>query len=69
MSLLTKDEYKALAAGLEFPTMAFVDGGYRPASSGETFATVNPATGAELARRFGQRYRVAMIARDQQRLA
>ena len=49
MSLLTKDEYKALAAGLEFPTMAFVDGGYRPASSGETFATVNPATGAELA--------------------
>lgn len=29
---------------------------------------VGPATGAELARRFGQRYRVAMIARDKQRL-
>lgn len=49
MSLLTKDEYKALATDLEFPTMAFVDGGYRPAISGETFATVNPATGEELA--------------------
>ncbi|MEX0339068.1 MAG: aldehyde dehydrogenase [Arenibacterium sp.] len=49
MSLLTKDEYKALAAGLDFPTMAFVDGGYRPANSGKTFATFNPATGEELA--------------------
>ena len=49
MTLLTKDEYKAIAAELEFPTSAFVDGGYRPAASGKTFATVNPATGEELA--------------------
>jgi len=47
--LLTHSEYKALAASLEFPTSAFVDGGYRPAQSGKTFATVNPATGTHLA--------------------
>ena len=49
MSLLTKDEYKAIAADLDFPTGAFIDGGYRAAIAGKTFATVNPATGKELA--------------------
>ena len=49
MSLLTKDEYIAIAAGLDLPTMAFIDGGFRPAISGRTFATLNPATGEELA--------------------
>jgi gamma-glutamyl-gamma-aminobutyraldehyde dehydrogenase len=49
MSLLTKDEYQAIATGLDFPTMAYIDGGYRPAISGKTFGTVNPATGEELA--------------------
>ncbi|KZY41572.1 aldehyde dehydrogenase [Roseovarius sp. HI0049] len=49
MSLLTKDEYKAIAAGLDLPSMAFIDGGYRSAISGRVFATVNPATGQELA--------------------
>lgn len=49
MSLLTKDEYKAIAAELDLPSMAFIDGGYRPAISGKTFATVNPATGEALA--------------------
>ncbi|MFT3689315.1 aldehyde dehydrogenase [Paenirhodobacter sp.] len=47
--LLTREEYEALAASLELPTNAFVDGAFRPAQSGKTFATVNPATGAKLA--------------------
>ncbi|KIN64460.1 Aldehyde dehydrogenase [Sulfitobacter noctilucicola] len=48
MDLLTKEEYAALAADMTFATNAFVDGGYRPAASGKTFATVNPATGETL---------------------
>ncbi|ATN37272.1 aldehyde dehydrogenase (plasmid) [Rhizobium sp. ACO-34A] len=48
--LLTHDEYKAIAAGLEFPTQAFINGGFRPAISGKTFETVNPATGDVLAK-------------------
>ncbi|WP_269585930.1 aldehyde dehydrogenase [Roseibium sp. Sym1] len=47
--LLTRDEYKALAARLTLPTNAFIDGGYRPAVSGKTFASLNPATGETLA--------------------
>ncbi|MFT4149756.1 MAG: aldehyde dehydrogenase [Paracoccaceae bacterium] len=50
MTLLTHDEYKAIAAGLTFPTQAFIDGSFRPALSGKTFDTVNPATGAVLAK-------------------
>ncbi|MCX7889638.1 MAG: aldehyde dehydrogenase [Rhodobacteraceae bacterium] len=50
MSLLTHDEYKAVAASLSFPTTAFIDGHFRPAIDGRTFETVNPATGAVLAR-------------------
>ncbi|MEM9342368.1 MAG: aldehyde dehydrogenase [Pseudomonadota bacterium] len=49
MDLLTKDEYTAIAADLTFPTTAFIDGGYRPAASGKTFDTVNPATGETIA--------------------
>ena len=49
MDLLTQDEYKSIAAGLTLPTGAFIDGAFRPAISGETFATVNPATGDKLA--------------------
>lgn len=49
MSLLTHDEYKAIAAGLTFPSQAFIDGKFCPAKSGKTFETVNPATGAVLA--------------------
>ncbi len=48
--LLTTEEYKAIAAGMDFPTQAFVDGSFRPALSGKTFDTVNPATGAVLAK-------------------
>jgi gamma-glutamyl-gamma-aminobutyraldehyde dehydrogenase len=49
MGLLTKDEYKAIAAGLDLPTAAFIDGAYRPAASGKTFESVNPANGEKLA--------------------
>ncbi|KHQ49880.1 hypothetical protein [Mameliella alba] len=44
--LLTRGEYKAIAAGLTLPVQAFVDGSFRPAQSGKTFDSVNPATGA-----------------------
>ncbi|MCR9061804.1 MAG: aldehyde dehydrogenase family protein, partial [Rhodobacteraceae bacterium] len=47
--LLTREEYKTLAAKLALPTSAFIDGSYRPAHSGKTFSTVNPATGDTLA--------------------
>lgn len=45
---LTAAEYRAIAAGLQFPASAFIDGAFRPANSGRTFATTNPATGATL---------------------
>lgn len=48
--LLTTGEYRAIAAGLTFPTQAFIDGSFRPALSGKTFDSVNPATGAVLAK-------------------
>ncbi|HMM07633.1 MAG TPA: aldehyde dehydrogenase [Paracoccus solventivorans] len=47
--LLTTAEYKSIAAGLSFPTLAFIDGEFRPAISGKTFTTINPATGEALA--------------------
>ncbi|WP_170775592.1 aldehyde dehydrogenase [Ruegeria lacuscaerulensis] len=49
MSLLTQDEYKSIAAGLDLPTGAFIDGSFRPAISGKTFTSTNPATGETLA--------------------
>ena len=49
-NLLTHDEYVAIAAKLEFPTQAFIDGSFRPAISGKTFETTNPATGKVLAK-------------------
>lgn len=48
--LLTTEEYKAIAAGLTFPTQAFIDGAFRPAKSGATFDTIDPATGKVLAK-------------------
>jgi len=47
--LLSHSEYIALAEGLNFPHNAYIDGAYRPANSGKTFATTNPATGKLLA--------------------
>ncbi|WP_028468897.1 aldehyde dehydrogenase [Neptunomonas japonica] len=47
--LLTLEEYKAIAAELNPPAMSFINGGFRPALSGNTFETINPATGELLA--------------------
>lgn len=47
--LLTTEEYKAIAAGLTPPTQAFIDGSFRPAASGKTFISTNPATGEKIA--------------------
>lgn len=49
MDLLTKSEYEAIAAGMEFATSAYIDGAYRPAQSGAVFETKNPATGSKIA--------------------
>ena len=46
---LTAAEYKSIAAGLTLPHLAFIDGSFRPAISGRTFTTTNPATGEALA--------------------
>ena len=48
--LLTTEEYRAIAAGLSRPDQAFIDGSFRPARSGRTFDSLNPATGEMLAR-------------------
>ncbi|MEM1049282.1 MAG: aldehyde dehydrogenase [Pseudomonadota bacterium] len=47
--LLTHDEYRAIAGDLTLPNAAYIDGAYRPAASGKTFTTTNPATGETLA--------------------
>ena len=46
--LLTHAEYQAIARELILPSNAFVDGAFRPALSGERFASYNPATGEVL---------------------
>lgn len=46
--LLTAEEYAALAKTISFPQNAFINGGFRPAASGKTFKTFNPATGEVL---------------------
>ncbi|NND92134.1 MAG: aldehyde dehydrogenase [Granulosicoccus sp.] len=48
MDLLTRDEYRAIASGLVLPTGAYINGAYRPAQSGRTFESINPATGEKL---------------------
>ncbi len=47
--LLSHDEYKAIAQSLTLPTTAFIDGKFRTSISGDSFATINPATGETLA--------------------
>jgi len=49
MSMLSHEEYRALANNLTLPTQSFVNGRYQPAQSGKTMPTINPATGAVLA--------------------
>lgn len=47
--LLSKEEYAAIAADMQYRTQAFIDGRFCAAQSGNTFVTSNPATGATLA--------------------
>ncbi|MEO0938040.1 MAG: aldehyde dehydrogenase [Pseudomonadota bacterium] len=47
--MLTKAEYEAIAVSLQPPSGAFIDGSFRPAISGKTFPSKNPATGDEIA--------------------
>lgn len=46
---LTHSQWQAEADKLTFRTQAYIDGKFVDAVSGETFATINPATGAVLA--------------------
>ncbi|UXS12065.1 aldehyde dehydrogenase [Agrobacterium tumefaciens] len=46
---LTAAEYRAIAANLQLPANAFIDGAFVPAKSGKTFTSTNPATGEKLA--------------------
>jgi len=43
---MTKADWRAAADKLTFRNLAFIDGVFSPAQSGQTFPTVNPATGA-----------------------
>ena len=46
--LLSKEAYEAIAANINFPTEAFIDGRYQKPKSGKTMETINPATGEVL---------------------
>ncbi|MEM7058526.1 MAG: aldehyde dehydrogenase [Pseudomonadota bacterium] len=46
--LLTRDEYAALAASLDYPRGAFIDGKFRP-GKGTKLKSINPATGETIA--------------------
>ncbi|MDZ7841886.1 MAG: aldehyde dehydrogenase [Gammaproteobacteria bacterium] len=48
--LLTREEYESIAASVELPSGAFIDGRARSAASGKTFETANPANGQALNR-------------------
>lgn len=47
--LLTKEQYKKIANSLQYCTKAFIDGKHVDSNSGESFITINPATGRKLA--------------------
>ena len=47
--ILTHAEYQAIAADLNLPGNAFIDGKFQPAKSKKTFASINPASGKTIA--------------------
>jgi gamma-glutamyl-gamma-aminobutyraldehyde dehydrogenase len=47
-SLLTREEYQAIAENLNLPCTAFIDGKFQAAKSNKTIASINPATGKTL---------------------
>ena len=48
-NLLSQEDYLAIARDLSFPTNAHIDGKFTSSLSGETFPSINPATGEEIA--------------------
>jgi gamma-glutamyl-gamma-aminobutyraldehyde dehydrogenase len=46
--LLTKEEYVAIAANINFPVLPFINGKYQKPAAGNTMVTTNPATGEVL---------------------
>jgi len=48
--LLTHEEYQAIGKSLDFPTNAFIYGQFQASKSGNTFETINPATGQVIAK-------------------
>jgi len=42
------EKYRSMAATLQLPRNAFIDGAFRPAASGKVFENINPATGQVL---------------------
>ncbi len=49
-TLLSHDEYKAIAADLSFPVNAFINGKFSRPQAGKTMESINPATGELLAK-------------------
>jgi len=49
MPSLTHAQAREIASRLRIPKLAFIDGAFAPAASGDVFATVDPATGETLA--------------------
>src|SRR5215469_12132224 len=47
--LLSRSDYQKIARELKLPSLAIIDGKACAAASGDTFATINPATGEHLA--------------------
>ena len=50
--LLSTEEYIAIAADINFPVQAFINGQFQKPAAGNTMATINPATGETLAHVF-----------------
>ncbi|MGP8308862.1 aldehyde dehydrogenase [Vibrio sp. YIC-376] len=48
-ALLSYQDYQSIAETLNVPTQSFIDGRFCDAASGDTYATVNPATGQVIA--------------------
>ena len=47
--ILTREEYAAIAADMTFPANSWINGKFTSAKTGETYDTINPATGDVLA--------------------
>jgi len=47
-TLLSLEEYARIAENLKFPSQAFINGAFVNSKSGQTFASINPATGQTL---------------------